>query len=431
VGSFSVTSDAAGNLSVLPDRTDPTNKADRLTYDFRNRLLKVERTTNYGDPTPAWTTLAEYLYDGLNRRVKKDLPGEGIDVIFLYDGWRCIEEREDDNGWEARRQYVFGGQYLDEVLIFDTDTDDDGDCTEGEGAGSTRYLYCTNNNFNVMALTDASGAAVERVKYDPYGQPTCTRTSDSDVTTASHFANPWLFQGQRFCSETGIYYFKNRDQRPDLGQFMQRDPLGYTGGMSLYQPLRLSPLRTLDALGLVDSEGWHPHGDPKTTVVKRNQRIVVIVKPIGEPIKNGDQCCQKFQAYEVTLVDLYAITTQEQHYWKMSNTSAVSKSVALGLGSVMLTPFGWLASPWVTIPMGVVAAGAAIVDVIDDDFYETDQSRTVTLGETLVKEGDQEAEVPVGAPYMQDVPCDKDNGNGNENGNGNAPPENGNAPALP
>jgi len=177
------------------------------------------------------------------------LPGEGIDVIFLYDGWRCIEERQDDNGWEARRQYVFGGQYLDEVLIFDTDTDDDGDCTEGEGAGSTRHLYCSNNNFNVMALTDANGAVVERVKYDPYGQPTCTRTSDSDVTTASHFANPWLFQGQRYCSETGVYYFKNRDMRPDLGRFLQRDPLGYVDGLNLYGQEGGSPHR-LDTYGL-------------------------------------------------------------------------------------------------------------------------------------------------------------------------------------
>ncbi len=110
-------------------------------------------------------------------------------------------------------------------------------------------MYCTNNNFNVMALTDANGAVVERVKYDPYGQPICTRTSDSDVTTASHFANPWLFQGQRFCSETGIYYFKNRDQRPDLGRFLQRDPLGYVDGMNLYETVISNPLCAVDPAG--------------------------------------------------------------------------------------------------------------------------------------------------------------------------------------
>lgn len=71
-------------------------------------------------------------------------------MLYLYDGWRCIEEREDDTGWEAHRQYVWGGLYLDEILIFDKDTDADGDCTDT--GGSTRYLYCANDNYNVMAL---------------------------------------------------------------------------------------------------------------------------------------------------------------------------------------------------------------------------------------------------------------------------------------
>ncbi len=110
-----------------------------------------------------------------------------------------------------------------------------------------------------MALTDANGAVVERVKYDPYGQPTCTRTSDSDVTTASHFANPWLFQGQRFCSETGMYYFKNRDQKPDLGRFLQRDPIGYVDGLNLYQVVQSRPIAGLDPYGELEvGDGGSP-----------------------------------------------------------------------------------------------------------------------------------------------------------------------------
>ena len=243
---FAVTSDSAGNLSVLPDRTDLT-KADRYTYDFRNRLIKAEHSANYDQQTPTWTTTVDYLVDGLNRRVKKDLPGAGVDVIFVYDGWRCIEERE--NG-QAVRQFVFGGLYLDEVLLFDKDTDADGDCTDA--GGSSRYLYATNDNYNVVAVTDGSGTLVERIQYDPYGQPTCTRTSDNDVTAASHFGNPFLFQGQRYCPETGLYYFKNRDYYPTLGRFLQRDPIGYKDGKSLYFRKAVNVSR--DPLGLQTAE---------------------------------------------------------------------------------------------------------------------------------------------------------------------------------
>jgi len=164
----------SGNLHVLPDRTDPANKADRYWYDYRNRLVKVEHTDNYGDASPTWSTVVEYYYDGLNRRVKKDLAA-GTDVIYLYDGWQVLEEREWDSAdsrWEPRRQYVEGGTYIDEHLIFDKDTDDDGDCTDA--GGSERYFYCQQANWNVVAVTDSNGDTVEKVKYDPYGEATVT-----------------------------------------------------------------------------------------------------------------------------------------------------------------------------------------------------------------------------------------------------------------
>jgi len=131
----------SGNLHVLPDRTDPANKADRYWYDYRNRLIKVEHTDNYGDASPTWSTVVEYYYDGLNRRVKKDL-ATGTDLIYLYDGWQVLEEREwdsTDSKWEPRRQYVEGGTYIDEHLIFDKDTDNDGSCVDA--GGSERFFY--------------------------------------------------------------------------------------------------------------------------------------------------------------------------------------------------------------------------------------------------------------------------------------------------
>ena len=216
--------DTAGNLSVIPDRTDLT-KADRYTYGYKNRLLKVERSGNYNGQTPTWDLVVEYLYDASNRRVKKDLQS-GTDVVYLYDGWRCIEEKDYvADAWHTKRQYVFGGLYLDEPLIFDRNEDPtvDEDCAE---AGDKRYLYCHNDNFNVVALTDKDGVVAERYSYDPYGQ--CTVTLDDSST------NPWRFQGQRYCPETGLYYFKNRDLNPPMGRFMQRDPVSYTDGMSLY-----------------------------------------------------------------------------------------------------------------------------------------------------------------------------------------------------
>jgi len=47
-------------LRILPAHTDPTNRADRFTYDYRNRLIKVEHTNNYGD-TPVLPSLTHII----------------------------------------------------------------------------------------------------------------------------------------------------------------------------------------------------------------------------------------------------------------------------------------------------------------------------------------------------------------------------------
>ena len=58
---------------------------------------------------------------------------------------------------------MYGGTYIDEVLVFDKDTDDDGDCTDA--GGSSRYFYAQQANWNVVAVTDSSGDTVELLRY--------------------------------------------------------------------------------------------------------------------------------------------------------------------------------------------------------------------------------------------------------------------------
>ena len=144
------TYDEAGNLNGL--RSNDGSTVWRYTYDGRNRLVKVQKDTGSG-----YAIVARYLYDGLNRRVKKDVES-GTDVVYVYDGWQVLEEREEDgaDNWEARRQFIYGGRYIDEPLIFDIDTTGDGNCTDA-ASGDDRYLYAQNANYNIMALTDNEG----------------------------------------------------------------------------------------------------------------------------------------------------------------------------------------------------------------------------------------------------------------------------------
>ena len=181
-------------------------------------------------------------------------------MIYLYDGWQCVEERELDGGtWVMRRQYVYGGQYIDEPVLFDNDTDGDEDI-------DVSYWYLHDTNYNVVALADNAGSTVERCWYEPYGPTTFTNASGTANTpaTESDYANTLAFQGQRLDDESGLYYFRNRHYSPVLGRFVQRDPVGYLDGMNLYTFLRSQPIIGGDPMG------W------KCNAKKRNVEVITV-----------------------------------------------------------------------------------------------------------------------------------------------------------
>jgi len=244
--------DDNGNMNKAPVPSDMANHHYVCTYDFRNRLVKVETDGQ----TPK--KVAEYFYDGLNRRIRKITydanEDEVCDTRYLYDGWRCIEERDVNDSSELRARYVYGGLYVDEPVRMYRDTNDNGDFTD---EGDTNVYYLQDRLFNVAALTDTDGAIVERTWYEPYGQPTNRRESDDDETTASHFGNPMLFCGYRYDDETELYHVRNRYQHPTLGRWISRDPIGYGDGTNLYEYVGSGPTNETDPEGLAAVEGTY------------------------------------------------------------------------------------------------------------------------------------------------------------------------------
>ncbi len=259
-GADSLVHDRAGNLRedkgfVVYDMASP--KEQRYTYDYRNRLLKVERKIE-----DTWTTVGEYRYDGLNRRVWRKVTNSGDlngEWVYLYDGWQCIEERDWSGETPAnviQKQYVWGTRYLDELCRLDKSTDTDNVCDDAT------YYAAHNANWNVTALLNSDGTVAEWYQYGPYGNVTFFTgagndgawfTSDDVVTTTSACGNVFLFQGQRYDSESTLYYLKTRYLGCSLGRPIQRDPELYIDGLTLYQIMRNSPLAFTDPFGLKSS----------------------------------------------------------------------------------------------------------------------------------------------------------------------------------
>ncbi|MFH1730646.1 MAG: RHS repeat-associated core domain-containing protein, partial [Planctomycetota bacterium] len=85
--------------------------------------------------------------------------------------------------------------------------------------------------------------------YDAYGHTyVCYEnwTSNDDGTA---YDNVILFAGYYRDPETWFYHVRNRFYHAELGRFLQRDPIGYADGMSLYEYVGSNPMHMVDPAG--------------------------------------------------------------------------------------------------------------------------------------------------------------------------------------
>jgi len=119
------------------------------------------------------------------------------------------------------------------------------------GVGTKHYFH-QNHLYSVAAMTNSTGAVVERYRYDAYGKRTVTNAGGTPIA-ASTIGQQRGFTGYYLDAETGLYHARARPYSPTLGRFIGRDPIGYLAGQwSLYAYLDGNPGSGLDPFGTVD-----------------------------------------------------------------------------------------------------------------------------------------------------------------------------------
>ncbi|ATP50052.1 Rhs family protein [Pseudomonas putida] len=113
-----------------------------------------------------------------------------------------------------------------------------------------------------MELTDEDGQMAWSGTYKAWG---FAEEKRNDAVRTVKIGNQLRFQGQYFDSETKLHYNRHRYYDPQIGRFVGKDPISFSGGINIYQ---YAPNSTqwIDPLGLARSGQWVAVGNGRIRI---------------------------------------------------------------------------------------------------------------------------------------------------------------------
>jgi RHS repeat-associated protein len=224
-GDWILTYDQEGNLVTKSNVTSGLRLV--YTWDHRNRLTRVERN----DPAFPNPALVEYRYDPLNRRIA--VVRDGQSIWTYYDGVQPLVDFIDQES--TPRMIHYSGEKLDELHAF---------WRRDEGV----FWVLTDQVGSPRHLLDKTGVPAVAFRYDSFGN--LLEASGSHPDAGGRFA----FTGREWDEVAGLYYQRARHYDPDLGRFIQEDPLGFVAGdPNLYRYVGNQPLTLTDPTGMLSA----------------------------------------------------------------------------------------------------------------------------------------------------------------------------------
>ncbi|WP_394829445.1 RHS repeat-associated core domain-containing protein [Pendulispora albinea] len=195
----------------------------RLTHDASDQLVAIEEPS-FGK----WSA----RYDMLGRRIESTFNGQT--TTFYWDTDRLAAEVLPDG---RLRVYV----YADEIALTPVSFIDYAS-VDAEPESGTRYFVLANHLGAPEVVQDDTGTVVWRGRYEAYGTV--------HVEVGADFHQPLRWPGHYFDGATGLHYARFRYYSPELGQFLQSDPQGISGGYDLHGYAEGNPLLYVDVQGL-------------------------------------------------------------------------------------------------------------------------------------------------------------------------------------
>lgn len=220
--------------NITRDKSGFIQKMDdlELLYDERNLLTEVKQHDQ---------TLANYAYDALSHRIKKTTPkGE---TQYYYLNQQLVAEafvpasrtdKEYQNSWTQKgyitRRYIYDG-VLPVALI---------DYSDNE-AGQLYFIH-TDGSGQPFLITDKAQTTVWLADNEAFGK-------SKPLIEKIEFN--LRLPGQYFDSESGLHQNMYRNYDPEVGHYLEPDPLGPVSSNDVFGYANQNPRQYIDPLGLL------------------------------------------------------------------------------------------------------------------------------------------------------------------------------------
>ena len=176
------TYDGNGNVTATGGKT--------FSYDSQNELISA----NGGAVT--------VVYDGFGNRVSKT--ANGVTTKYLVNDVNPTgypQVFDELTASTVTRTYTYGLQRISENQVIDNVW--------------TPSFYGYDGFGTVRQLTNTAGAVTDTFEYDAFGNA---------ITHTGTTPNNYLYRGEQYDSDLGLYYLRARYYNPLTGRFMGRDP---------------------------------------------------------------------------------------------------------------------------------------------------------------------------------------------------------------